>query len=447
MPMNNAGATPEEMVVIRGNMDAARRLRAEWMVGVARGLIEPTQLVQHAATTEGAALLRIRLQKLLLARPPGRRRRDRCPAAGTPVHRAAGETDGQLAAGQPGARPAVLQLAGGAARHPEGTALAGFPVHRRTGDRPGGEVRVTGRVPAAAAARRPREHRSRHRCQRLRRHHPHHGHRHRRRPGRDRRSPAARPAPADQRLPGRPAAPVRSAHPVHLPAVPDHPALHADDVRQIVAMTALAMVNEHLRGELGARRFEALLTVRARSKVRAHFDSASHTPLSEMTTVKRRLRKLGEKRRQLVAELGREPSADEVVRQWNTEARTRFSDPARQAMLATVTDLVDVLHHGDPATPRRGTGPLRPDAFLGEVLAETHCADPLLGDTAAAWIGGALADPPFVRSPAEIAALLGVRPREASAAITAVRGIAGRILTDRHGIAVPTPWDAAGLSA
>ena len=127
------------------------------------------------------------------------------------------------------------------------------------------------------------------------------------------------------------------------------PALHADDVRQIVAMTALAMVNEHLRGELGARRFEALLTVRARSKVRAHFDSASHTPLSEMTTVKRRLRKLGEKRRQLVAELGREPSADEVVRQWNTEARTRFSDPARQAMLATVTDLVDVLHHGDPA--------------------------------------------------------------------------------------------------
>ena len=219
-------------------------------------------------------------------------------------------------------------------------------------------------------------------------------------------------------------------------------------------MTALAMVHEHLRGELGARRFEALLTVRARSEVRAHFDSASQTPLSEMTTVKRRLRKLGEKRRQLVAELGREPTADEVVRQWNTEARTRFTDPARQGMLATVTDLVDVQHHGDPADTDRpappDTGPLdalEGRAFLGEVLAETHCADPLLGDTAAAWIGGALADPPFVRSPAEIAALLGVRPRDASAAITAVRGIAGRILTDRYGITAPTPWDTAGLSA
>ena len=232
------------------------------------------------------------------------------------------------------------------------------------------------------------------------------------------------------------------------------PALHADDVRQIVAMTALSMVHEHLRGELGARRFEALLTVRARSEVRAHFDSAGQTPLSEMTTVKRRLRKLGEKRRQLVAELGREPTADEVVRQWNSEARNRFKDPARQGMLATVTDLVDVRSYGDPADTNQPAtadpGPLdalEGRAFLGEVLAETHCADPLLGDTAAAWIGGALADPPFVRSPAEIAQLLGVRPRDATAAITAVRGIAGRILTDRYGIAAPTPWDAAGLSA
>ena len=146
-----------------------------------------------------------------------------------------------------------------------------------------------------------------------------------------------------------------------------HPGLHADDVQQIVAMTALAMVHEHLRGTLGARRFEALLTVRARSEVRAHFDSASQTPLSEMTTVKRRLRKLGEKRRQLVAELGREPTADEVVTQWNTEARTRFTDPARQGMLATVTDLVDVRAPRRPGRHRPAapadTGPL--DAARG----------------------------------------------------------------------------------
>ncbi len=67
--LNNPGSSPEELVVIRGTMEAARHCRAEWMVGVAQGLIEPTQLVQHAATDEGAPLLRIRLQKLLLARP------------------------------------------------------------------------------------------------------------------------------------------------------------------------------------------------------------------------------------------------------------------------------------------------------------------------------------------------------------------------------------------
>ena len=218
--------------------------------------------------------------------------------------------------------------------------------------------------------------------------------------------------------------------------------LHADDVQQIVAMTALAMVHEQLRGEPGARRFEALLTVRARSQVRAHFDSASQTPLSQMTTVKRRLRKLGEKRRQLVAQLGREPSPAEVVQQWNAEARTRFSDAARQGMLATVADLLDVQHHGDPAdidpAAPADTGPLSPlegRAFLEEVLAETRRIDPLLGDAAAAWLGGALADPPFVRTTTEVAALLGVRTQQATAALTAVRRVAAEILTDRYGIA------------
>ena len=69
MPWNTTGSSPEELTQIRGNLDAARRLRAEWLVGIAQGLIEPTQLVQHAATPEGAALLRVRLLKLLLARP------------------------------------------------------------------------------------------------------------------------------------------------------------------------------------------------------------------------------------------------------------------------------------------------------------------------------------------------------------------------------------------
>jgi hypothetical protein len=161
-----------------------------------------------------------------------------------------------------------------------------------------------------------------------------------------------------------------------------------------------------------------------------------------MTTVKRRLRKLGEKRRQLVAQLGREPSAAEVVEHWNTEARTRFADAARQGMLATVADLLDVQHHGDPAdidpAAPADTGPLSPlegRAFLAEVLAETRRSDPLLGDAAAAWIGGALADPPFVRSPAEVAGLLGIRTHQATAALAAVRGVAARILTDRYGIA------------
>lgn len=100
----------------------------------------------------------------------------------------------------------------------------------------------------------------------------------------------------------------------------------------------------------------------------------------------------------------------------------------------------------DPAAPA-DTGPLSPlegRAFLAEVLAETRRSDPLLGDAAAAWIGGALADPPFVRSPAEVSGLLGIRTHQATAALAAVRGIAARILTERYGIA-PAGHTHAGV--
>lgn len=43
--------------------------------------------------------------------------------------------------------------------------------------------------------------------------------------------------------------------------------------------------------------------------------------------------------------------------------------------------------------------------------------------------------------------MLGVRPRDAHAAIGTVRGVAGRILTDRYGIPAPAAWDAGGRSA
>ena len=108
---------------------------------------------------EGAALLRIRLQKLLLARPgKGPRDADAVIEALLREHPStvppAKLTVGWLLDNR-ALRPPVQQLAGGAARHPEGAALAGFPVHRRTGDRPGGAVRVTRRVPAAAAPAAP----------------------------------------------------------------------------------------------------------------------------------------------------------------------------------------------------------------------------------------------------------------------------------------------------
>ena len=69
------GQWPMATADMRAVLNAARRCRAEWLVGVAQGLIDPTQLVQHAAADDGAPLLKVRLRKLLLARP-GRNPRD-----------------------------------------------------------------------------------------------------------------------------------------------------------------------------------------------------------------------------------------------------------------------------------------------------------------------------------------------------------------------------------
>jgi hypothetical protein len=74
-PAAPAGNDEAGMVAMWAAGAAARRCRAEWMLGVTQGLIEPTQLVQHAATDDGAPLLRINLRRLLLARP-GRGARD-----------------------------------------------------------------------------------------------------------------------------------------------------------------------------------------------------------------------------------------------------------------------------------------------------------------------------------------------------------------------------------
>ena len=63
------GHWPMAAADMRTVLNAARRCRAEWLVGVAQGLIDPTQLVQHAATDDGAPLLKVRLRKLLLSRP------------------------------------------------------------------------------------------------------------------------------------------------------------------------------------------------------------------------------------------------------------------------------------------------------------------------------------------------------------------------------------------
>lgn len=50
-------------------LGAARRQRAEWLIGLDAGLVTPTDVVVHAATEPGRALRRLTLRQVLTSRP------------------------------------------------------------------------------------------------------------------------------------------------------------------------------------------------------------------------------------------------------------------------------------------------------------------------------------------------------------------------------------------
>ena len=59
----------QDITTLREARDSARRLRAEWLVAVAEGLVSVDDVIREAATEEGRPLLKISLRQLLLSQP------------------------------------------------------------------------------------------------------------------------------------------------------------------------------------------------------------------------------------------------------------------------------------------------------------------------------------------------------------------------------------------
>jgi len=63
--------TPPPVPLSRANaaLHSARRQRAEWLIGLDSGLVDPMELITHSALDSGRALRRLTLRQVLIAQP------------------------------------------------------------------------------------------------------------------------------------------------------------------------------------------------------------------------------------------------------------------------------------------------------------------------------------------------------------------------------------------
>lgn len=196
-----------------------------------------------------------------------------------------------------------------------------------------------------------------------------------------------------------------------------------DDALSEVRLVALAMLRDLPNGPI-THTWEGYF----HSVVNGHFrkldEAGAFRADPPAPALSRRQRKLVQTRDRLRAELGREPSKEEIIRAWNAEALERFSNPRKQGMLLSDDDFQSrytVSIDETDASGRRLIEPAEIDTsddfvlhrsegptFLKAILARCLKDDQMVGKVAMLWIGDVLTGRQKVRKPPEIAEELGL---------------------------------------
>ncbi|MDI3329708.1 MAG: hypothetical protein QJR09_03090 [Micrococcus sp.] len=223
-------------------------------------------------------------------------------------------------------------------------------------------------------------------------------------------------------------------------------ALHRDDVEQLVALEALAWVDE-LRADpaaiAGIENFEGMLHVRSRASVRAWADR-NLSPASGMISLNRRVRKLNQLRDEMRAATGAEPSDRELAHEHNRRMAATRKDAAKQGMLVTSADLrvagpaMDI-HALELAAARPEECLLHPaegPALVRAVIERARTIGGVTAEVADVWLSGVYSSEGDQRvlTSHEVAEQLGLTQESAAAQIRKVRALAKRVLADQLGI-------------
>lgn len=217
---------------------------------------------------------------------------------------------------------------------------------------------------------------------------------------------------------------------------------HLDEAASIVAAECVAWVNELLAHPERLEQissFDGKLWLRCRPVFRSYCDGAAGgVNASGAVALARRMREMGRMREALRAQFDREPTNVEIVEATNEKMRATRKDPERQSMICSLDDL-----RTDPVTYSIGEHDitansdeslLAPHEASGTVAAVIRLAaahSDSLGVVAKAWIGD-LYNPAVqsIRTPAQIAELLGMTPAAVSRQLSQLRVVARSYLAD-----------------
>ena len=217
---------------------------------------------------------------------------------------------------------------------------------------------------------------------------------------------------------------------------------HLDEATSIVAAECVVWMNE-LMADPGRMEqvssFDGKLWLRCRPVFRSYCDGAAGgVNASGAVALQRRMREMGRMREALRAQYDREPTNDEIVDATNAKMRATRKDPERQSMICSVDDLrTDPVAYAISEHDAVVSGTdslLAPHEASGAVAAVIKVAaghSEALALIAKAWIGD-LYNPAVqtIRSPAQIAEVLGMKPSAVSRQLAHLRVLARSYLAD-----------------
>jgi hypothetical protein len=225
-------------------------------------------------------------------------------------------------------------------------------------------------------------------------------------------------------------------------------ARHVDDVLQLLYEVATEVIRKaaddpSVLEAIASTSFDTYVFYQARPRVHSYAYSGQSGRPSRSIGLARRQHELNRSRLALRAELGREPTDEEVVAATNDRMLRTRKDAAHQGMLCTLDDIrrpltVTGLSDDDHDLPTTSNDPdmARHEAVaLMRMVLDRLADDPRLTAVATAWFGGVF-DPDYgaPRELADIARMTGLTRAKAADAIARIREVSAQVLVERLGI-------------